>query len=554
MNTPSLPDSSEPGSPLPSHPAGQTGGNPQIRAGVSLLDIPAERAGEPGETSLSRRTLEKLSEVNETLAQSSQQNSGPFARFWRFITELFRGTPIENGVRKVLRDALGQCKQGKTISQRQQLELLEAMAEIFTEYTGKIVRDAGNLDQEAHAMFKVLDAYGKELKILLKSFLPRGCSNIFVLRHGVLQRPSCVKTFELLDLIDLAHDVHKFKQIFPGINLTPANVALIKARGGRVLNLINKFRQKFPDWEMTPADFALFLHRPDLVEKIIKNGKISAEYHARWQKLDKGEGFLLSCQHSGFKYTELSAKVNPDLFSEDETTKINARKNLFAAVQQRGAIFYNDFICREQNLAVHLPNGVVIEGSVEWQAANPRETAKEAHRDYLCYVLDKFHGAYGNEAPAAFLVFMQNLTGTGNSATGLPFTYRHFKRSWPNFLGNGSFFGNLLARAQRSLTITMDSKFNITGDLIYDMAARSNSNGGAVPDDNDIIDQASICGALLPEGYDPNGENNVMAIGERFYVPARCKESETDLGKRWEQSREDGIENQDTHLRFIASW
>jgi hypothetical protein len=492
-------------------------------------------------------------EVNERLiAEAGAQSSNPFVRFWRFITELFRGTPIENGVRKVLRDALGQCKQGETISQGQQLELLEAMAEIITEYTGEIVRDAGNLTPGTQKAFEILDVYSKELKTFLKSFLPKGCSNISVLKDD----SRCTKTFELLDLIDLTHDVRKFKQIFPNISLTSADVALIKARGGRVSNLINKFGQKFPDWTMTSADFALFLHRPDLVEKIIKNGKISAEYHIHWQKSENArgaeEGFLLSCQDSGFKYAELSAKVNSDLFSEDETAKINARENLFTAVQQHSAIFRGDFIQRGQNLAVHLPNGVVVESSVEWRAANPREPAEEVHRDYLCYVLDKFHGAYGDEAPAAFLVFMQNLTGTENLATGLPFTFRRFERSWPSFLGNGTFFGALLCKARRSLMITMDNEFNMTGDLIYDMPARS--NGSAVPDDNDIIAQASIYGAGLPEGYDPNGESNVIAIGARFCVPARCHESETDLAKRWEQPREDGAENQDTYLRFIASW
>jgi hypothetical protein len=534
--------------------ADQGGGHPQIQVDQAEAPSPGippvERAGGPDDTavSLAKRTLEELSSVNETLtAEAETQSSNPFARFWRFVTELFRGTPIENGVRKVLRDALGECKQGETIDRERQLKLLEDMAEIITEDIGNIVDGAENLNLE------ILDIYAKELKVLLKSFLPRGCSNIFVLRHGGPQRPSCIKSIELLELIDLAHNMHELKRIFPDINFTPTDVALIKERGGRVLNLINEFRKKFPDLEMTPADFTLFLQRPDPIEKIIKNGKIGAEYYVHWQKTksirNAVEGFTLNCQDSGFKYTELSAKVNPDLFSEDESTRNEARNDLFAAVQQYGAIFCGDFIDRGRDLAVHLPKGIVIESSTKWLAMNPEKTM----RDYLCYVLDKFHEAYGDEAPAAFLVFVQNFTGTENLLGGLPFTFQRFEHAWPGFLGNCAFFGALLLQAQRSLTITMDSKFNMTGDLFLNMPAKSSdpitTDGYA-----HAIGQASRYGVDLPKGYDPNGEDNVMAIGARFYVPARCKKGETDLGRRWEQPRKDGVENQDTHLRFFATW
>jgi hypothetical protein len=526
----------------PSFGAGQTGGNHQIQIGTPSPGIsPAEGIGSA--VSLAQRTLEKLSGVNETLtAEAETQSSNPFARFWRFVTELFRGTPIENGVRKVLRDALGRCKQGETISQKQQIELLEAIAEVIIKDIGNSVKGGkvGDLD------IKFLNIYAKELKILLKSFLPRGCSNIFVLRHGGPQR-----SIELLELIDFAHNLHEFKQIFPDINLTPTDVALIKARGGRALNLINRFRKKFPDLEITPADFTLFLQRPDLIEKIIKNGKISAEYNIHWQKTkstrNTREGFTLNCQDSGFKYAELSAKVSSDLFSGDEGIKNEARNDLFAAVKQHGAMFYKDFILPRENLAVHLPNGVVIESSAKWRAENPKETSdEERYKDYLCYVLDKFHEAYGDEAPAAFLVFMQNLTGTGNLAGGLHSTYKRFERSWPNFLGNGPFFGDLLGQARHSLAITMDSKFNMTGNLVYNMPAKTL-----------MISNSEVCETYsleLPKGYDPDGEDIVMAIGARFYVPARRKEGETDLGRRWEQPREDGVENQDTHICFIATW
>ncbi|MDR1255311.1 MAG: hypothetical protein LBJ94_00045 [Puniceicoccales bacterium] len=304
----------------------------------------------------------------------------------------------------------------------------------------------------------------------------------------------------------------------------------------RTLRTLSKFAQKFPQRAITPADITLATRRPDLTERFISSGKIDL-FHASFSEKADHQGLALECSQSSYNHGMLCSLVNEELFSDINDVAMGAIEKLQG--EYNGHYFIKDGIGRCSIPNMHLPNGVEVIGNGDGGDRYCQETGAGEYdgANYTRYLLGKFKEAYGEKALAAFYVYLQNFTGSGNLVSCIALAPLRFGRD--NLV---PFFGNLMNQAARSVTMRMDENFNATYDIVYDMSTsecsdyiNSHAAGFEMPPEyskNSTI--VAVASSTIPAAYDPNGAN----VYEQH--------------KQYKQHEDNG--RQETYLSFIASF
>jgi hypothetical protein len=383
---------------------------------------------------------------------------------------------------------------------------------------------------------------------------------------------------------DAFNRLKQLAQIRPGIEITPQliNLCIATEQGilsevvvfavdhpGRVpiipelielrskdpdaFNRLKQLAQIHPGIEITPAIVTLIKTKPELVDKIIKNGTIDFT----WQSFtDKGycsgencRGLLLEYECANSLDNGLIRSVVNELFSKDNT-KVNAAVNCL--LDQAGPLkqhyFVLDGIYRSSIPDIHLPKGVHVisnrNGGEEYLAATKAQ-AKEAQAgeydrtEYLKYLVGQFEQAYGDKAADAFYVYLQNFTGAPNLTTIESYSVPDIEGANRNLFGESGTLNNVMGCGSRRVTMTMDESFNATYDITRDASYDVVHSHGKIRNDP---------GALALKAIPSYNENTVMVMAVRSFIPAAHNPAATDP---WDQRGQNG--KQETHCSFIVS-
>jgi hypothetical protein len=285
------------------------------------------------------------------------------------------------------------------------------------------------------------------------------------------------------------------------------------------------------DRQETPADAFLCERRPGMAVKIKQNGKIDLSQR---KSFEGNDGLPLAYSYSGYKHDKLCEAVTEDLFSTDSERQDGAVDKLLNNLSDR--CFVQDGINRIDFPDMQLPNNVKVVSNRDG-GKRFREAGKEYDRkEYTKYILNQFKAAYGESALPAFLVYMQNFTGTANSLTCYGSLLKPYMADDPDL---ASLVGNLVGGAERDVKVVMDEYFNATYEVVCDMATEKCREKVA----------ESVRARAMP-GYDENSYIAVTAITS--YIPAAHNPDGGSVYEKYDQRGQRG--RQKTHMTFLASF
>jgi hypothetical protein len=288
-----------------------------------------------------------------------------------------------------------------------------------------------------------------------------------------------------------------------------------------------------PDRRKAPADVVLSKRRPDMADKIKRNGKID---RSQRKLFENDDGLTPAYLIGRYNHNKLCEAVTEDLFSTDQERQDGAVDKLLNDLPAH--CFVNDGIDRCAVPDMQLPNNVQVisnkdEGRGYCEATGGGEK-KYDRKEYTKYILNQFREAYGESALPAFLVYMQNFTGTGNSVTCFGLLQTSFIDC-----GLNQFIGQLTYGAGRDVKVKMDENFNATYEMVFDMTTESCREA-----------VAELVSTSVPPGYNKNSSIVVAVI--KSYIPAAHNPNGGDVYERYDQRRQNG--RQETHMTFLASF
>ncbi|MDR3274267.1 MAG: hypothetical protein LBS87_02985 [Puniceicoccales bacterium] len=289
-----------------------------------------------------------------------------------------------------------------------------------------------------------------------------------------------------------------------------------------------------PDGQKAPADAVLSKRRPDMADKIKRNGKIDLSQRKSFENAD---GLPPAYLDSGYDHDKLCEVVTEALFSDNQTEQDEAVDKLLNNLPAH--CFVKDGIGRCEVPDMQLPNGIQVisnrGGGKRFREETGGNEKKYDGKEYTKYILNQFREAYGDKALPAFLVYMQNFTGSGNSLTCFGLIPRSYMADDPNLC---TFVINLVSAAGRDVKMEMDGNFNATYEMVFDMTTESCREA-----------VAELVSTSVPPGYD---ENSSIVAAVKSSIPAAHNPDGKSVYEKYDQRGQRG--KQKTHMTFLASF